>query len=233
MDENLKKIISNIGGKEIGIDETFRFHCTECGKCCIHREDILLNPRDIYNMSRELGMSTDEMFKRYCETYVGDDSRIPIVRIKPKGPVKRCPLLKDRKCLVHKSKPSVCALFPIGRVVQVGDTEGNIRDISVNDIQYIFSRPGCGDDAESHTVREWLEAFGISLQDEFYIKWQKIIVETSMAYRQLEMKVSPHVMQLAWQTCFVELYLHYDIRKEFMPQFEDNVQSFHGLLQEL
>lgn len=35
MDENLKKIISNIGGKEIGIDETFRFHCTECGKCCI------------------------------------------------------------------------------------------------------------------------------------------------------------------------------------------------------
>ena len=63
--------------------------------------------------------------------------------------------------------------------------------------------------------------------------WQKIIVETSMTYRKLEMRVSPHVMQLAWQACFMELYLHYDIEEEFMPQFEDNVQSFHGLLQEL
>lgn len=141
--------------------------------------------------------------------------------------------MKNRKCLVHKSKQSVCAMFPIGRVLQVGDTEGNIRDIFIDDIKYIFNRPGCGDDAESYTVREWLGAFGVPLKDEFYIKWQKIIVETSMAYRKLEKKVSPHVMQLAWQACFIELYLNYDTEEEFMPQFEDNVQSFHGLLQEL
>ena len=127
MDETLKNIITNLGGRQIGMDEEFRFHCTECGKCCIHREDILLNPRDIYSMSKELGMSPGELFLKYCETYIGDGSRIPIVRIKPKGSVKRCPLLKDRKCSVHKSKPSVCALFPIGRVLQVGDTEGNIK----------------------------------------------------------------------------------------------------------
>lgn len=233
MDKKLKNIISNLGAKEIGLDDSFKFHCNQCGKCCIHREDILLNPKDIYNMSRELGMSTEELFGRYCETYVGDDSRIPIVRIRPKGSVKRCPLLRDRKCMVHKSKPSVCAMFPIGRFLQVGDAEGNIRDVTVDDVQYIFTKPDCGDDAESHTVREWLEAFGISLQDEFYIKWQKIIVETSMTYRKLEMRVSPHVMQLAWQACFIELYLNYDTEEEFMPQFEDNVQSFHGLLQEL
>ena len=233
MDEILKNIITNFGGRQIGMDEEFKFHCTECGKCCTNREDILLNARDIYNMSRELGISTEELFRRHCETYVGDDSRIPIVRIKPKGSVKRCPLLKDRRCSVHKAKPSVCAMFPIGRFLQVGDAEGNIRDVTVDDVQYIFTKPDCGDDAESHTVREWLGAFGIPLQDQFYIMWQKIIVETSMVYRQLEMKVSPHVMQLAWQACFMELYLNYDTGEEFMPQFTDNVQSFHGLLQEL
>lgn len=150
MDETLKNIITNLGGRQIGMDEEFKFHCTECGKCCIHREDILLNPRDIYSMSKELGMSPGELFLKYCETYIGDGSRIPIVRIKPKGSVKRCPLLKDRKCSVHKSKPSVCALFPIGRVLQVGDTEGNIREVSVDDVQYIFSTPGCGDATERH-----------------------------------------------------------------------------------
>ena len=100
MDERLKNIINNLDSREIGLDETFKFHCTCCGKCCIHREDILLNPKDIYNMSKELGISTEELFRRYCESYIGDDSRVPIVRIKPKGSVKRCPLLKERKCLI-------------------------------------------------------------------------------------------------------------------------------------
>lgn len=83
---------------------------------------------------------------------------------------------------MHQSKPSVCAMFPIGRFLQVGDAEGNIKDISVEDIQYIFSRPGCGDDTESYTVREWLEFFGIPLQDEFFIKWQKAIIGASSSF---------------------------------------------------
>lgn len=233
MDEKLESIISNLGGREIGIDETFRFHCTQCGKCCIHREDILLNPRDIYNMSRELGISTQELFERYCETYVGDDSRVPIVRIKPKGHVKRCPLLKDRKCLVHQSKPSVCAMFPIGRFLQVADAEGNMKDISAEDVQYIFTRPDCGDATESHTVREWLETFEIPLQDEFYIKWQKVIIETSMVFRKLEKTVRPHIMGMAWQACLGVLYLNYDTGQDFMPQFDVTAKSFQELLHKL
>ena len=72
MDKIIKNIITNLGSREIGIDEEFKFHCIECGKCCINREDILLNPRDIYNMSKELGISPEEMTKKYCEVYVGD-----------------------------------------------------------------------------------------------------------------------------------------------------------------
>ena len=83
-------------------------------------------------------------------------------------------LLTSAKCVVHKSKPSVCTLFPIGRFLQAGDAEGNIKDISVEDVQYIFSSPGCGDNAESHTVREWLGHCGIPIEDEFFIKWQKV-----------------------------------------------------------
>lgn len=104
---------------KIGVDDSFKFHCTQCGKCCIHREDILLTLRDIYNMSKELGLTPDEICKQYCECYIGPDSRVPIVRLKPHGSIMRCPLLKDRKCGVHKSKPAICALFPIGRCLMV------------------------------------------------------------------------------------------------------------------
>lgn len=230
MDERLKNIMDNLDAIRIGLDDSFKFHCTFCGKCCIHREDILLNPKDMYNMSKELKISTEELFKKYCEAYVGDDSRVPIVRIKPKGSVKRCPLLKDRKCLVHKSKPSVCAMFPIGRFLQTGDTEGNIKNISVEDVQYIFTRPECGDGTESYTVREWLEYFKIPLEDEFFIQWQKTIIETSMAFRKLEKKVEPHVMELAWTAALSGLYLHYDIGQDFLPQFEENAKIFLEML---
>lgn len=54
MDNRLKEIVDNFDQMKIGLDEPFKFHCTMCGKCCIDREDILLTPRDIYNMSKSL-----------------------------------------------------------------------------------------------------------------------------------------------------------------------------------
>lgn len=47
MDNRLKNIVENYDSMRIGMDDTFRFHCTMCGKCCIEREDILLNPYEI------------------------------------------------------------------------------------------------------------------------------------------------------------------------------------------
>ena len=50
MDERLKYITDNFDNLHIGLDDTFRFHCDQCGKCCIDREDILLNPKDVFNI---------------------------------------------------------------------------------------------------------------------------------------------------------------------------------------
>lgn len=40
---SIKELKEQLGYTEIGLDETFKFHCTQCGKCCIHRDDILLS----------------------------------------------------------------------------------------------------------------------------------------------------------------------------------------------
>lgn len=37
---SIKELKEQLGYEEIGLDDTFTFHCTQCGKCCIHREDI-------------------------------------------------------------------------------------------------------------------------------------------------------------------------------------------------
>lgn len=230
MDERLKEIVNNLDTMKIGLDETFKFHCTMCGKCCIHREDILLSPRDIYNMSKELQLSTEDLFKQYCEVYVGQDSRVPIVRLKPRGSVKRCPLLKNRKCLAHKAKPTVCAMYPIGRCIVAANPEEGLKDISKGKFQYIFNNPGCGDVSETHTVKEYLESFGIPVEDGFFLKWQQAILDMGNFFRKMEKIVSQETMELVWTATFTGIYLHYDIGQEFMPQFDSNSKNFFDML---
>lgn len=215
---------------KIGLDEPFKFHCNMCGKCCINREDILLSPKDIYNMSKELQLSTEDLFKQYCEVYVGPDSRVPIVRLKPRGSVKRCPLLKNRKCIVHKAKPTVCAMYPIGRCLMATNPKEGLKNITQDQLQYIFSNPECGDVSETHTVREYLESFGIPIEDDFFLKWQQAILEMSNLFRKIEKIVSKEVMEQVWTAAFVGIYLDYETEKDFMIQFDANTQKFYDVM---
>ena len=229
MDKRLQYIAENLDSMLIGVDEPFKFHCDMCGKCCINREDILLNAKDVYNMAKELRMEPVDMVKTYCETYIGDSSRIPIVRIKPRGSIQRCPLMKNHKCSVHKAKPTVCAMFPIGRCIQM-DAKKTDTKFTVSDIKYIFTNPGCGDDSGSHTVREWLNEFGIPLEDEFFLAWNQLISELGNVFRKGEKVLSEDGMNAVWNLTFVKLYLDYDMSKDFMSQFKENVAEILAVM---
>ena len=52
-----EEMFQNIESFTVGLDDTFSFHCTQCGKCCIHRTDIILSPRDIFKMAKALTFS--------------------------------------------------------------------------------------------------------------------------------------------------------------------------------
>lgn len=233
MDERLKYIVDHYEQMKIGVDEPFKFHCTQCGKCCINREDILLTPRDLYNIAKELELYPADVVERYCEVYVGQDSRIPIVRILPRGTVKRCPLLKDRKCSVHRAKPAVCAMFPIGRSIMLDAGKQSLTEITADQVGYIFTDPQCGDDAETHTVREWLGAFGIPLEDAFFLCWNRVVGEVGNFIRKVEKQFSPKTMEMLWTSVYVGLYLSYDMKKEFLPQFEDNASKLVSIIKNL
>ncbi|MCQ5056525.1 YkgJ family cysteine cluster protein, partial [Agathobaculum butyriciproducens] len=62
----------------------------------------------------------------------------------------------------------------------------------------------------------------MSLEDEFFIKWQQTIVELGQFFREAEKTASERIMELSWTAAFIGLYLHYDVDQDFMPQFEKN-----------
>lgn len=228
MDDETMEIIKKMGARVLGLDDEFKFHCNQCGKCCIHRADILLNPKDVYSISKELRLIPKEFIEGYCESYIGRDSRIPVVCLKPRGSVQRCPLLKDRKCMVHSAKPTVCATYPLGRVMTIEHTDGS--DIPDGKTHYILNKVDCGDGTETYTVREWLEAFGIPTEDRFFKKWQETAVMLARTLAEMEDHWSMDTMNLVWSAVFTGLYLDYDTKLAFMPQFEENVRKVRSLL---
>lgn len=230
---SINELKEQLGYIEIGLNDTFTFHCTLCGKCCIHQEDILLSPKDLFNIAKKFQITPKDAFEQYCETYIGSNSRFPIVRLKPRGSVQRCPLLKDRKCLVHDVKPAVCAMFPIGRYLALpddGDFPKNVEEMSVG---YVFTDPDCGDATETHTVQEWFRNFNIPLKDDYFYTWTKTQATLCKHLHLLEKNVPDKIMLRIWNAILISLYLNYEITEDFQAQFQQNSDAILSLIETL
>ena len=228
-DPRLVEIVENRDQYKIGLDDTFTFGCKMCGKCCTNREDIMLTPRDVFRMAKELQMSMQDFIQKYCESYIGPSSKFPVIRLFPEGEDKHCPLLKDRKCIVHQSKPVVCALFPIGRMFSAEQGQ----EMSTQNLTYLLMHHGCGDGTEKHSVREWLTTFNIPLEDEFHIMWTNALAEISKRLREYLPKADEKEAFLLYNALFLGIYGSYHMESEFMPQFERNIKLAKELVEQI
>ena len=174
----------------------------------------------------------EEVINEYAETYIGSASKIPVVHMVPRGQNAVYPFLKDGLCSIHDSKPTVCALFPLGRVVLNAEAlEGGLADGPVK-VKYMLVDTDCGSRKQVHTVREWLARFGIPEHDEFFLMWSRL---TAMLHRMIheleEHHVSNETLNLFWSAIFSTLYLDYDTSAEFLPQFRQAAEKLSSLCQ--
>ena len=227
------ELFRDLESMTIGLDETFKFHCDQCGKCCTNREDIILSPMDIFKMAKELKMTPVEFYHEYCVFNIGEHTRMPIVRLASEGKDTHCVLLKNHRCSVHKVKPAVCAMFPLGRYMSFEKDDYNAESIDTSKVKYLLQPPECGDESETHTVREWLSGFDIKLEDEAFVQWQKAISRFSNKFKELETKQDMLTMMEIWFVVRASLYLQYDTSKEFLPQFNYNVENLLKLLDDI
>jgi len=235
MEDPRQELIDNFEKYHIRLDDTFAFKCRSCGKCCKNREDIILNPRDIFNIATALNLTHEKVIKNYCEAYIGGNSRIPIVRLLPKGVNKVCPLLVGDRCSIQSFKPTVCALFPVGRVI-VADSAPKELNLGLPiTVQYILNPVSCGSLKRKQTIRAWLERFSIPVKDEFYMQWNKIIIglaSTIQAYEEMDGSTEK-TLSMIWDAIFVALYVDYTTCKDFAPQFDSNTTKILNIINEL
>lgn len=233
MNDYREDIAQNLDKYVLGIDDTFMFKCKGCGNCCKNRHDLILNSKDLFNIAKKLALSTEQVIEKYCNTYLGDNSRFPIVRLKPQGVNSACPLLKGSRCSVQDLKPGVCALFPIGRIAKFDTQVGGSDQFNSMDICYIKMECLCPTNRKQ-TVRSWLERFNIPVEDEFFAKWNEVLFTLSNLIQEFEQKLnSEEALRHIIAAAIFSLYKNYDTDKEFLSQFIENTDKIISLLREI
>ena len=207
-------------------EDSFDFQCTQCGKCCRNREDVLLTGPDIYRVSKELGMKPKEFIKRYCEIYIGDTSRVPICRLKPVSADKHCPLLDSNRCSVHNAKPTVCALFPLA---WVWDKSG--------DAKYYVNATQGHTGARRYKVSEWLERCNLPVEDEAGKLWNEMLMFCVSFMLENEEQMEPDVKQQMWNMMLQIMYLSYhheislvELMRAFCDSMKDTLPRYYRML---
>ena len=127
--------------------------------------------------------------------------------------------------MIHDAKPAVCAMFPLGRAIRIDKEDAEKDELPPMKVEYIINPIDCGDFSETHTVKDWLESFGIPLEDEYFLKWQKTISMLSPRIQKLEKKIDDNLMDKIISVMYIKLYLDYDLGIDFYPQFVKNADG--------
>ena len=127
--------------------------------------------------------------------------------------------------MIHDAKPAVCAMFPLGRAIRIDKEDAEKDELPPTKVEYIINPIDCGDFSETHTVKDWLESFGIPLEDEYFLKWQKTISMLSPRIQKLEKELDDNLMDKIISVMYIKLYLDYDLGIDFYPQFVKNADG--------
>lgn len=86
-------------------ESVFSYHCHACNKCC-HGKGIQVNPYETMRLSSHLKITTTEFRHKYLNGQL----------LKHKQHSDACIFLGENGCTVHKDRPLVCRLYPLGRL---------------------------------------------------------------------------------------------------------------------
>ncbi len=137
--------------------------CAGCSKCCESDmgKTIVLDPYDICNLTLGTGKSFDNLLTDFS-VEIGMIDGIALPHLKMDGGCKF--LNEDKRCSIHSFRPSICRLFPLGRIY---NDKGFDYFLQINECAY-----------EKRTkvkVEKWIGIPDLEKHTAFINKWHRFI----------------------------------------------------------
>lgn len=230
-------------------EDNFEFECQQCGACCMHRNDIILSPFDIYHGAKYLGITPDEFLKKYTEHCLGGNSKLPIVLLSSDQKTGFCPFLEfdyknsgKFKCAIHAAKPGACRNHPIGIMSHVEQDQDGAQAILHSRYVRVASCP------QSHTgvmqnVGEWVKPYEEYKEEHDVAREMAMFFNTIVNWRELFLMTGAFACSLVKTgkpmkndaivasfdmiatQCMYYGYAKYDTDRPFVEQCRENMRE--------
>ena len=162
---------------ERSLDSSFKFGCHKdisCFNKCCRNVDILLTPYDILRIKKRLGISSDELLKKYTEVHIDETSLHPFAVLKMMDEEEgKCPFSTPEGCNIYEDRPANCRYYPVGKGLMIKD--GKKGPVPA-EYYFFIKEPSClgYEENKEWTIETWRIDQGLDLYDEMNKEWSEI-----------------------------------------------------------
>lgn len=185
--------------------------CKGCSACCRGMgSSIILDPLDVFRLTKDLECSFQELLSAAVELNVVDGIVLPNLRMA--GEQEKCVFLNEQgRCNIHASRPGICRLFPLGRIYEDGG------------FKYFLQVHECKKENRTKVkVSKWLDTPDIKRYEHFVNDWHYYLKDMEALYERLDdegqKQISLFVLKQFYLTPF-------DVSADFYEQFELRLNS--------
>ena len=188
--------------------------CEGCGECCRGMGDsILLDPWDIYHLTKGLGRPFEELLEKEVDLAIARGVILPHLSM----PEEACAFLgEDGRCRIHAFRPGLCRLYPLGRQYHDGG------------FSYFVLPAACPGKTRSKVrISAYLEVPDLTQYEDFLLSWHDFLAK-------LRGKLEKTEAAAFRETCMAVLrlfyFLPYEAGRDFYLQYRRRLKKAERVL---
>lgn len=201
-------------GKLYSINDMAKLGCQDCAgcsSCCKGMgNSIILDPLDVFRISKKTGMGFEGLLQAHIELNVVDGIILP--NLKLTGLNEACTFLDSKgRCSIHDARPGICRLFPLGRYYENGD------------YKYFLQIHECEKKNRTKVkIEKWVDTPNYAKYKAYILEWHYFLngVEELLAKEQNE-DFSKQICMLILQAFYMRLY---NMERDFYEQFSERMK---------
>lgn len=211
------KLYSSNDMVKMGCDD-----CSGCSDCCTGMgNSIILDPYDIYQLTKNLGRSFDELMDqgvhgtKNVSAVIGLDvvDGVILPHLNMAGTQEKCIFLnQEGRCSIHSFRPGFCRLFPLGRIYENGT------------FHYFHQVYECKKTQRTKVkINKWLGISNLKKYEQFVLDWHNFLERVGAEVR--ESSDENAVKRTGLSLLYVFYRKPYDFQRDFYEQFYEKLKQ--------
>ena len=216
-----KDLLEISDGKLYGNNDMAKISCHDCAgcsSCCQDMgESIWLDPYDVYQLTRSLGKTMEELLAKEVELHVEDGLILPNLKMVGEK-IPQCAFLNEEgRCSIHAFRPGYCRLFPLG------------RNYEEDKLTYFALKDACPAPNKSKVkINKWLGVPNLKAYEEFLVEWHGLTRRLRALYAEnMEDEAVIKAINMKFLQTF---YLTPYDTEDFYEEFENRKEEIEKLL---